>query len=433
MQVSVEVTSGLERKMKVSVPEDRIEGEVTKRLQQLSKTARIDGFRKGKIPMSVVKQQFGGQVRSDVLGEVIQSTYYEAITSEKLNPAGMPTVEPVENESGEGFEYTATFEVMPEVTAASFDGVELEEQGAEVSDEDVDNMIKTLMSQRASWDEVERGAEQDDRAVIDFNGTIDGEEFQGNHGKDVPVTIGGKRMIEGFEEGLIGAKAGDELTLDLQFPEDYAFKEVAGKPVQFAVTVHKVEAASTPELDEEFVKSFGGEDGTEESLKKEIRANMERELSERIRSALKEQVMDKIIELNPIDIPQSMIESESQALMEQMSQNMYKPEGKGVDLDPKMFADQAKRRVSLGLIISEIIKANELTAPEDKVDERLQALAASYEQPEEVINYYKADKQRLSQIESLVLEEEVVNWALNSAAITKKESSFSEVMGQQHA
>lgn len=432
MQVSVEVTSGLGRKMKVSVPEERIGGEVNKRLHQLTKTARIDGFRAGKVPMQVVKQQFGDRVRSDVLGEVIQSTYYEAIASEQLNPVGMPTIEAAESsDEQQGFVYTASFEVMPEVVPVVFDGVELEELDVTVTDADVDKMVQTLLSQRASWVDADRPAESADRVVIDFTGTIDGEAFQGNHGKDVPVTLGGKRMIDGFEDGLIGSSVGDELTLNLQFPENYAFKEVAGKPVQFAVTVHKVEMANAPALDEEFVKSFGIEDGLEMSLRTEIRANMEREAGERVRALLKEQIMNKIIEINPIDIPQVLIDNESQALMEQMSQKMYKPEGKGVDLDPKMFEEQAKRRVSLGLVIGEIIKQYGLAAGSDKVEERLQMMAASYEQPEEVVQYYKADRQRLSQIESLVLEEEVVHWALNSATVTKKESSFSDVMGQQ--
>ena len=262
MQVSVEATSALERRMTVEVPEDRIDGEVKNRLQRLARSAKVKGFRPGKVPMKVVAQQYGKQVRDEVVGEVIQTTYFEAINQEKLQPAGMPTVEPTVNEEGKGLQYTATFEVMPEVKLADLSGAKLEKVAAEVTDADLDDMIENLRKQRTEWKEVKRKSKKGDRLNIDFTGTIDGEEFSGNSGKNVPIILGSGRMIEGFEKGLIGAKTGEEHTLELQFPEDYAHKEVAGKPVKFQVTVNSVEAPELPEVDEEFAKGFGVGDGS---------------------------------------------------------------------------------------------------------------------------------------------------------------------------
>ena len=430
MQVSVESTGALGRKMTVAVPEEKIEGEILNRLKRIAKTAKIDGFRPGKIPMSIVKQQYGSSVRADVVGEVIQSTYYEALGQEEIQPAGMPNIEPKDLDSTNGIEYVATFEVMPEVNPAPFSGVKLEGVKAEVVDADIDKMMQTLQGQRATWDLVEGEAEDGDRLTIDFEGSIDGEAFNGNSGKGVPVTLGGKRMIEGFEEGLIGAKAGDELTLDLTFPEDYAYKEVAGKPVQFAVTVHSVEKPTLPELDDEFARNLGIEDGSIDTLRKEVKSNMERELKERTRAQLKEQVLNKIIENNEFEIPQPLIDNEAQALLQQMQQQMQAAPDKGVDLNPEMFADEAKRRVQLGLLISEIIKQNDLKADGERVRAKVESLAATYEKPEDVVNYYYEDDQRLKEVESLVLEELVIDWAIEQADVDEVEKSYSDIMLQ---
>ncbi len=430
MQVSVESTGALERKMTIEVPEERIEGEIQNRLKRIAKTAKIDGFRPGKIPMNVVKQQYGPSVRADVVGEVIQSTYYEALGQEKIQPAGMPNIEPKDLDSTDGIEYVATFEVMPEVTPAPFSGVKLEGFKAGINDTDIDKMMETLQSQRATWDSVKRKAKDGERLTIDFEGTVDGEAFSGNSGKSVPVTLGGKRMIEGFEEGLVGAKAGDDLTLDLTFPEDYAHKEVAGKPVQFAVTVHTVEKPNLPKLDDEFAKSLGIEDGSIDSLREEVKSNMARELEQRTRAMLKEQVLNKIIENNEFEIPQALIDNEAQALLQQMQQQMHAAAGKGVDLNPEMFADEAKRRVQLGLLIAEIIKQNDLKADGDKIREKIDSIAATYEKPEDVVNYYYEDDQRLKEIESLVLEESVIDWAIEQADVEEVEKSYGDIMWQ---
>jgi trigger factor len=320
---------------------------------------------------------------------------------------------------------------MPEVTLADVKGAKLEKRSAEVNDADLEKMMETLLKQRASWEEVDRGAESDDRLNIDFNGTIDGEEFSGNSGQNVPVTIGSGRMIAGFEEGLIGAKAGDELTLDLTFPEDYAHKEVAGKPVQFAVKVNSVEASKLPELDEEFAKGFGIGDGSLDSLRNEVRQNMEREMKQALSEGNKQAVMDKLLELNEIEVPQALVEQEAEALKQQMQQQMHIPDGKqGVQLENSMFTEQAQRRVSLGMILSELIKSQDLKADDDKVRAKVEELAATYDEPQQVIDWYYGDKSRLSQVESLVLEEAVVDWVLEQADVTEKSGSFDEVMGR---
>lgn len=431
MQVSVETTSGLERRMTVEVPEERIDGEVQNRLKRLARTAKVKGFRPGKVPMKVVAQQYGRQVRDEVVGEVIQASYFEALTQEELQPAGMPTIEPQVNDQGKSLQYTATFEVMPEVELADISGAKLEKVVAEVSDEDLEKMIDNLRQQHADWKPVKRKAKKGDRLNIDFKGTIEGEEFSGNAGEGVPLTIGSGRMIAGFEDGLVGAKAGEELTLDLQFPEDYGHKDVAGKPVQFAVKVNSVEEPVLPEVDEEFAKSFGIGDGSLEALRNEVRQNMERELAQAVSARNKQAVMDKLLELNKVDVPAALVDNEAQNLKQQMVQQMQVPQGKSMpDLDASLFNGEAERRVTLGMLVSEIIQSNELKVDEDKVKAKVQEVAATYERPEEVINWYMADKSRLSQIENLLLEDEVVDWVFGKADVSESKSSFDEVMGR---
>lgn len=431
MQVSVEETGSLERRMNVAVPEERIDQEVNSRLQRLARTAKVKGFRPGKVPMRVIAQQYGKQVRDEVVGEVIQSTYFEAINQEKLQPAGMPSIEPKVMEKGKGLEYTATFEVMPKVELADIKGAKLEKTAAEVTDEDLDKMLENLRQQRATWKEVKRKAKKGDRLNIDFKGTIEGEEFSGNSGENMPVTLGSGRMIDGFEKGLTGAKTGEELTLDLQFPEDYSHKEVAGKPVQFQVKVNKVEAPELPEIDEEFAKSFGIGDGSLEALRNEVRQNMERELKQAVGAKNKQAAMDKLVELNNIDVPAALINQEAESLKQQMMQQMHTPQGKsGVDLDAALFKEQAERRVTLGLLLSELIKANEIKVSEEQLKAKVDEIASTYEKPEEVVNWYYGDKKRLSEIETLALEDAVVDWIFAQADVSEKQSGFDEVMGR---
>lgn len=434
MQVSVETIDGLERRMTVELPVERIDGEVQNRLQRASRNVRIKGFRPGKVPLKVVAQQYGKQIRDEVVGELIQASYFEAVGQQSLRPAGIPSIKPVVNEPGKDLQYTATFEVMPEVALADVAGVKLEKRVAVIGDTDLDKMMETLRKQRAAWEKVERAAAEGDRLNIDFRGTIDGEEFAGNSGEAFPVTLGSKRMIEGFEAGLVGAKAGDELTLNLQFPEEYAHKEVAGKPVQFTVKVNSVEESRLPELDEEFAKSFGIGDGSLDALRQEVRQNMEREMRQALTEGNKQAVMSKLLELNPITVPQALVREEAEALKQQMQQQLYRPQDKsGIELDVEMFRDQAQRRIALGLILSELIRSKELKADAEKVRARVEELASTYDEPQQVIDWYYGDKSRLSQVESLVLEDAVVDWVYSQVEVTEKSGSFDEVMGRGQA
>jgi len=434
MQVSVETTGGLERRMTVEIPRERVDGEVKNRLQRLARTTKLKGFRPGKVPLKIVEQRFGNEVRQEVLGEVIQSSFYEAVTQEQLHPAGTPRIEPIDMEQEEGISFAAVFEVMPEVELSSLEGVAFDKPVVEITDADVDQMLETLRKQQSDWAEVERPAEDGDRVTIDFKGTIDGEPFEGGEGQDMLVTIGGGRMIEGFEEGLKGAAAGEERTLELTFPEEYPHKELAGKPAQFAVTVKKVEAPRMPELDDDFAARFGVEEGGVEALRQEVRRNMEREVEQTIRSRIKQQVMDKLLEKNPLEVPQALVDQETQALLEQTRQNMHIPRGKeGINLDPKMFEDQAKRRVSLGLLLSKAVHDNELKAEPAQIRELVEKIAAGYEQPEEVINWYYADQKRLAEVESVALEDRVVEWALEQGDVNEVKTSFDEVMNRDDA
>ncbi len=430
MQVSVEATSGLQRRMIVEVPAERISGEVQNRLQRLARTAKVKGFRPGKVPMKVVEQQYGKQVRDEVVGEVIQTTYMEAITQEKLHPASMPTIESVSGEEGKDLQYAAVFEVMPEIALADMSGAELEKVVADVTDTDLDKMIENLRQQRTEWQEVAREAKEGDRLSVDFSGTIEGEEFSGNSGKDVPVTLGAGRMIDGFEKGLIGAKAGDEVVLDLQFPEDYGSKEVAGKPVQFQITVNKVEEPQLPEVNEEFAKGFGVGDGSLDALRTEVRKNMERELKQGVDAKNKQAVMDKLLEMNKPEVPAALIDNEAESLKQQMLQQMqHTPAGKsGSELDVSLFKGEAERRVILGLLIAEAIRANDLKVDSDKLKAKVEEIASTYEKPEEVVNWYYADRKRLTQVENLILEGAVVDWAFSQAKVSDKKSSFDEVV-----
>lgn len=431
MQVSVEKTEGLGRRMTVSIPDERISSKVQKRLQQMSRTASLKGFRPGKVPMKVLEQRYGVGVRQEVIGEVMQSSFYEAVTQEKLQPAGSPKIEPVSMEKGKDVEYTATFEVMPEVELADLSGIKLEKIKAEVTDADLDKMMENLRKQRTAWKEVERKAKDGDRVTIDFAGTIDGESFKGGSGENLPVTLGSGSMIEGFEDGLLGAKPGDELTLDLKFPEDYANKEVAGKDVQFAVKVTKVEEAELPEMDDEFAKSFGVEEGGMEKLREEVRGNMQHEMESHLNAEFKNQVMDKLLEANPVEVPQALIEHEAETMANHMRQQMYTPSGKsGVNIEASMFEEQAKRRVSLGMIVSEVIDKNNLEVDDERVRSEVERMAAGYEKPEEVVNWYYGDPNRLAEVRSLALENLVVEWIAEQAQIEEVGKNFDEIMNQ---
>ena len=431
MQVSVENTSALERRMTVQVPEDKVKGEVDKRLDELTKQARIAGFRPGKVPRKVVAQRFGRQVRDEVIGEMIQSSFFEALEQEDLSPAAAPRIEPGDFSAGNGFEFTAIFDVMPAIEPPSPDTLSITRPSASVTDDDLDGMIETLRKQRRNWEAVERPAENGDQVVIDFTGTVDGEELEQGKGTEAPIEIGANRMIPGFEEGLVGAAAGDERTLELSFPEEYHAEELSGKPVTFTIKVHRVEQEVLPELDDEFVKGFGVVEGGVEALRTEVRNNMERELADGLRNTTKQRVMDALLEQGEnFDVPAQMVENEAQSSMERRRAELaqYGMDPSNLPLEASMFEDEAKKRVSLGLLLGEIIKRNQLEVDTDKVRERVETLASTYQDPDEVIGYYYANRDRLSEIESAVLEDQVVDLILEQANVSEETTSFDALL-----
>ncbi len=435
MHVSVEPADGLKRRMTVAVEEERIDEAVQGRLKDLSRTVKLKGFRKGKVPLKVVRQHYGAQVRQDVIGDVLQSSFHEAVAQEKLRPAGTPDFEPKTLEPGKGLEYVATFEVYPEIELADLSKETVIKPVVEITDEDVDAMIENIRRQNMTWEAVDRPAEEGDKVTVDFKGTVEGEPFEGGEGTDMEVVIGEGRLIAGFEDGLKGVKTGEEKTLELTFPEEYHVKELAGKPVQFAIKVRKVEAPRLPEVDAEFAKMLGVEDGDLAKMREEIRANMQRELDSKLSGKIKEEVMEVLLRSHDFPVPEALVAQEAEALARQMQDNFARQGLRAEDLklEPGMFRDQAERRVKLGLLMAEIVKANDLKVDPERVKARVAEIAAPYEHPEEVVKWYYADPRRLGEVESLVFEEQVVDWVLEQAKVEEKPQTFNEIMNPEAA
>ncbi len=427
MQVSVETTSGLERKLTIGVPASKVDDVALDRMKELARTQRMNGFRPGKIPLNVIKKKFGVHVRQEVVSEVMQRSFYEAVVQEKLQPAGTPHIEPVTMEEGKDLEFTASFEVYPEVELGDFSSIEIEQMTAEVTDDDLSKMIDTLREQQANWVEVKRKSKESDQVIIDFVGTIDGEEFAGGKADDFALELGKGQMIPGFEEQLIGSKAGDEVEIKVTFPEDYHNKEVAAKEATFATSVKAVNKKESLKLGE-LAEKLGIEDGNVASMKADIRKNMERELAQVLVGKTKEKVMDGLVDLHEFDIPKSMIDQEIEQLKQQAMQQFGGQGAQMPDLPSELFEERATRRVKLGLLVGEVIKQNKISADKKAVRAKLEELASVYEQPEEVINYYLGDEQRLNEVEQLVLEESVVNFVQEQAKVNEKALSFDEVM-----
>ncbi|SDG00010.1 trigger factor [Phytopseudomonas seleniipraecipitans] len=427
MQVSVESTSALERRMSITVPAERIETQVNKRLQQTAQKAKIPGFRPGKVPMSVIRQRFEADARQEAVGDVIQSSFYEAIAEQKLAPAGQPSVEPKVLEKGKDLEFIATFEVFPEITIGGLEGIAIERQQADVADSDVDNMLDILRKQNTRFEAVERAAEKDDQLNIDFVGKIDGEAFAGGSATGTQLVLGSGRMIPGFEDALIGAKAGEERVINPTFPEDYQNLDLAGKTAEFTVKVNNVSAPQLPELNDEFFTLFGIKEGGLEGFRAEVRKNMERELRQAIKSKIKNQVMDGLLAANPIEVPKALIASEVNNLRVQAVQQFggnIKPD----QLPAELFEEQAKRRVSLGLIVAEVVKQFELKPDDARVRELIQEMASAYQEPEQVVAWYYKNDQQMNEVRSVVLEEQVVDTVLQKANVTDKSVSYEEAV-----
>ena len=427
MQVSVESTSALERRMTIGVPAERIETEVNKRLQQTARRAKVPGFRPGKVPMSVIRQRYEDAARQEALGDLIQATFYEAVVEQKLNPAGSPAVEPKVFEKGKDLEYVATFEVFPEFQVTGFENIAIERLQAEVADADLENMLEILRKQNTRFETASRAAQNGDQLNIDFVGKVDGEAFAGGSAKGTQLVLGSGRMIPGFEDGLVGANAGEERVLNLTFPADYQNLDLAGKTAEFTVTVNAVAEPLLPELNDEFFALFGIKEGGIEGFRAEVRKNMQRELRQAIKSKVKNQVMDGLLSVNPIEVPKSLLGNEVNRLRVQAVQQFggnIKPD----QLPAELFEEQAKRRVVLGLIVAEVVKQFDIKPDEARVREMIQEMASAYQEPEQVVAWYYKNDQQLNEVRSVVLEEQVVDTVLQKANVTDKPVSYEEAV-----
>ena len=429
MQVSIESRTGLERELKVGVPADRIEQEVTDRLQKATKTVRIKGFRKGKVPLSVVRQHYGKGVRAEVVSEVVNSTFYEAVNQESLRPVGQPRIEDVVDKAGEDLQYTAVFEVYPEVELADLAKVAVVRPVSEVKDEDVEKMIDVLRKQQAKFETSDKAAEEGDQVDINYAGTKEGVAFDGGSADGHKLVLGSNSFIPGFEDGVVGMKAGDEKTLSLSFPEDYHAEELKGAAVEFTVKVNAVSEQKLPELNEDFFKLYGVEEGGEEKFKGEVRNNMERELRNAVRNKIKTRVMSQLFDLNSVDLPAALVAVEIQQLKQQMVQQFGGGQQFDLSLLPDdMFKAQAERRATLGVIVSEIVKREELKPDASAVRARIEEMASTYESPEEVVDYYYSQTQLLNSVEGLVLEDQVTELVLSKGTVTDEEQSYEDAV-----
>ncbi|MAY37477.1 MULTISPECIES: trigger factor [Spongiibacter] len=432
MQVSVETTSGLERRLIVGVPSSRVDSAVDSRLQEAAKTVKLNGFRPGKVPMRVIRQRFGQSVRMEVLGQVMNDSFYEAIQQQGLKPAGRPEIEPKSLDEGKDIEFVATFEVFPEIELKDYSSIEVKKPVAEITTADIDEMIENLRTQRASWEVAERAAAEGDQVNIDFVGTKDGEEFEGGKAEGTDLELGSGRMIPGFEDGIVGMTAGEEKVVALTFPEDYHSEELKGAAVEFKIKVNAVKERKLPELDDEFFKAFGVEEGGEEAFRAEVEKNMARELKNATKNRIKTQVMDGVLAVHgDLQVPKALISQEIDALRNQQMQQFGALAEKlnPADILPDdLFRDNAERRVKLGLVLNELISSEEIKADADKVRETLEEMAASYEDKEEVINWYMSQPQQLQQIEGIVIEEQVVEKLLEKSKVSEETLSYKEVM-----
>jgi trigger factor len=436
MQVSVDTTSQIERRITVQVPAAEIDEAVAARLKDAAKNVRMDGFRKGKVPMSVIRKRYGRDVRNEVVGEVMRERYVRAVSENALNPAGYPQIEATVNESGKDLEFTATLEVYPQVELASIEGTEVERPVVEVTEADVDEMIETLRKQNADWEEVDRAAEEGDQVTLDFQGFLGDEPFEGGSAEGHQLVLGSGNFIPGFEEQLVGARAGEEKELKVTFPEDYQAENLAGQEATFKVKVHTVKGQALPEVDEAFVTKFGVEDGDLARFREEVGKNMTREAKQAVDNRVKQQVLEALKKANDIPVPQSLVQQETDGLKRQAAQQF----GLGEDFDvsqlpDELFAEQAKGRVQVGLLLAEVIKSHELEASDDEIRAKVEELAQQYQEPEQVVEYYMGNDQMKTQVKSAILEEKAVDRLLEQASVKDVEMSYQQALAaaQQQA
>lgn len=436
MQVSVDESTGLERRLTVVVPEERVADQITSRLQQLSQTTRVDGFRPGKVPRSLIEKRYGAQVREQVVAETLQATLGEALQQESLRPAHEPQVVSLDDSQNEGFSFSVRFEVYPEVDLATLASVEVEQQSCEIDDAAIDWMVSRLRERNLRWQAVERAAADGDTLLIDFVGKLDGEAFEGGTAQDFELKLGSGSMIDGFESGLLGASAGETRTLDIQFPEEYGAENLAGKPASFEVTVKEVRESSLPELDDEFFAIFDIKEGGVDAFREAVKNNMERERHEAISRNLKTTLVDAVSTSVSVDLPKALVQVEAHRLFDQTKREMV---SRGIPPEAieaaqvSDFEDRAAMRVKLGLIIGEVIRTESLQATPEQLRQRVEMLATGYEDPQAVVRWYYEDKSRLQELESLILEDEALAWILRQAKVTTVPISFDELMNTGEA
>ena len=431
---TVQAPSALERRLDLSVAMADLDKEVDQRLRKIGKTVKMPGFRPGKVPSHIVKQQYGAQAYHEALNEAVEKAFGEAVKAQELRVAGYPRIEEKKSESETQLEFTAIFEVYPEVKLGDLKDVEIERSMLEVGEADLQNTLDVLRKQRVRYEPVDRAAAKGDRVSIDFLGKKDGEPFQGGQANDYPFVLGEGAMLADFEAAVTGLKAGESKSFEMTFPADYHAKDLAGQAVTFEVTVKEVREAILPEIDGDFAKALGIGDGDVTKMRAKIETNLKREVKKRLQAKVKDQVMDALLKVTPIEVPKALVDMEIERLMQNARQEMEQRGGakmKNFPMQREWFADQAKRRVSLGLILSEAVKTNSLQAKPDQIKSIVEEAAQSYEHPEEVVRWYYAHPQRLSEIEGVAIEDNVVAWALASAKVVDKAIAFDELMGRQ--
>ena len=438
MQVSIETTSNLERRLTVGVPAERVEVEVNSRLQKAAQKAKLPGFRPGKVPLKVMHQRYGAGVRQEVLGEVVSQSFQEAVIQEKLRPAGQPSIEPKSLEPGKDLQYVAIFEVFPDVELVDMKDFPVAKPVAQVKEEDVDNIIEVFRKQQGTWDEVKRPAILTDKVNLNYTGLKDGQEFEGGSAQDSDLELGSGRMISGFEDGIVGMKPEDEKTLELSFPDDYHNEDLKGAAVEFKITLNKILELVPAKIDEELFAKYGVEEGGEERFREDVSVNMARELKNAVEANVKQQVMDALLEAHQsLEVPKALVGQEITAMRQQMFQQFGGAGNMDLDLESllpdTMFLENAERRVKLGLVLAEYISSYELRADNEQVSKAIEEIASTYESPQEVIDYYQSNPQQRSSVESKVLEDQVVEKLLARANITENKSSYQDVIGAEKA
>lgn len=427
MQVSVETLEGLKRRMTVELPVEQVNEIVDNKLRSMAREVRLDGFRPGKVPLKVIRQRFGGHARQEAYGELIQNSYYKALQEKELHAVGDPAIDIKDQK--DAFVYVAEFEVVPDLTISDLSDAELQRPVAELLDSDVDGMIEKLRQQRVTWNKVERAAQDGDQLTISFVGKIDDEEFEGGSAVKVPLVLGSGSMIDGFEQGLLGASEDDERSVETTFPDDYQAQHLAGKAAVFEITVNEVAEPVLPEIDEDFIKAFGIEDGSVDSFMEDMRTNMQRELDTKLKSKTKEVVMQLLLDKNEFDVPQAIIDDEAGRLREDTSKQM-ESQGQSsstFELPMEVFREQAKRRVKLGMLTTKIISEQNIEVDEERLRQMIEEFAASYESPREMIEWYYEDDARIDPVRHVVLEDQVVDWVLGQVKVEEKQQSFEEL------